>query len=247
MKTFFLFNLHLAFFSLSALASGAIVKTKVLVFGKTIRPAHVAIIPIAGAALADRLIKSGFNASFSQNTDLITKENLSAYRVLILLGVTESILNREQQKAVESFFNHGGGIVAIHGTISAGKDWKWFRDLIGTTFVDHAPMQLGTVKILESNDLANSSLPATWSQNDEWYNFSSEISPPAKVLQVVDHSLLKGDKTKGVRPVTWSQERGAGRFWYTALGHSAELYSAENGVFPTMLVQAIRWTSGKVD
>jgi hypothetical protein len=114
---------------------------QILIFGKTIRPAHAEIISIAGSALVELLSKNGFKASFIQDPDLFDKANLKNYQALVLLDVSEGVISPAKKTSVESFFEQGGGIVAIHASVSAGKDWPWFKDLVGVSFVDHAPIQ----------------------------------------------------------------------------------------------------------
>jgi hypothetical protein len=171
--------------------------SRILVFGKTIRPAHASIIPVAGPALVDLL----------------------------------------SQKWLSS------GIVAIHASIAAGKDWPWFQSLVGTTFVDHAPIQLGTIRLTSLAHPANTSLPSNWAQSDEWYSFSSQIAPPGTILAVADEKTFRDGKMGTPHPITWAYESRKGRFWYTGLGHPASLCADSSDEFSKMLLQAVRWAS----
>jgi type 1 glutamine amidotransferase len=218
-------------------------KARILIFGKTIRPAHSLIIPVAGSALVDLLSKNGFQASFNQDSGVFERSDLNGFQVLVFLDVSEGVISPNQKQAIEIFFERGGGIVAIHASIAAGKDWPWFQGLLGTSFVDHAPIQPGIVRVTASTYPSNESLPPHWSQSDEWYNFSSQVVPPAKVLATADETTYKGGKMGASHPMNWSYDLGKGRFWYTGLGHSASLYTDLEGVFPKMLLQAVRWTS----
>lgn len=222
-------------------------KNRILIFGKTIRPAHAPIIPLAGAALTEFLSKNGFQVSFIEDSGELDSAHLSDYQSLVLLDVSEGTLSSDEKKSVELFFEQGGGIVAIHSSISAGKDWPWFRALVGTSFLDHAPIQPGTIRITMPDDPANRDLPLRWEQSDEWYNFSSQIGAPKKVLATADESTFQGGNMGTSHPITWSFDSGKGKFWYTALGHSASLYVNSKDAFSQMLLQAVRWTSKQGD
>lgn len=219
---------------------------EVLIFGKTLRQIpHGEIIPKAGPALAAYLTKNDIKATFSQNTELLTDVYLEQFATLILLDVSEGIFDDNQKKMIESYFKKGHGIVSIHASISAGKDWPWMQNLLGTKFVDHPPMQTGTVTSLETLDHLLVSLPKQWQQTDEWYNFSAPLDLAAEVLISVDENSFQGGKMGNPHPIAWRREVDGGKFAYTAMGHSEILYNDENSIFLKFLLLATQWTLPK--
>ncbi len=207
----------------------------VLVFGETIRDAHKKIIPVAGKALADFLKLNGIHSEFTQDASVIQDENLNKYRVLVFLHTSEKILNTEQQKAVESFYRKGRGIVAIHSSIALGNDWPWFKTVVGTSFKSHTPIRTEKVKVIFPVELLKAGTSRSWPQADEWYEFKNKLDASVNVVATVKS-----------RPIAWCRaEHGSGRFWYTSLGHSESLYTGKGPDFMKHLLAGIRWASGK--
>lgn len=217
---------------------------QVLVFGKTLREIpHGVIIPVAGPLIVDELSRGGFTGQFTQDLKVLEDGSLAYFKALVLLDVSEGVLSELAKKNIENFFKIGGGIVAIHATISAGKDWPWFQNLIGTKFLDHATKQLGKVKLLDTNDPSVAGLPQSWSQIDEWFNFSNQISEPAKIVILSEESSYSGGRMGVFHPIAWRREVGKGRFWYTAMGHPPELYKDVKSPFLKLISQATDWVS----
>lgn len=156
----------------------------ILIFGKTIRPAHVQIIPVAGSALAQFFLKNGYEAEFTQETKFFDEQTLKNFQAIMFLDTSEGILNLEQKKSLEDYFNKDGGLLAIHASIALGNDWPWFRSLVGTSFKDHPPIQVASVTT------------------------SSQICH---------------------------------RFWYTAMGHDASLYTDSASPLLKHIIQGMQW------
>ena len=234
----------LVFFAIHSYGSLADAGIKVLIFGKTIRQTpHGVILPLAGPGLEHYLAQNGVEAVFTQDLTLITKTNLEPYNVLALIDVSEGVLNSDQQKTIESFFSEGRGIVAIHASISAGKDWPWFHDLLGTKFIDHAPIQNGVVRLSDPQNPSFSKFPAKWTQFDEWFNFSDQIKPPREIVYLSQETTYQGGKMGSVHPVAWRLENSKGHFFYTSMGHPAELYTKGENEFLRMILLAVRWAA----
>ena len=204
----------------------------VFVFGSTIKPAHQKIIPTAGKALVEFLNESGFRASFSQDAKLFNDNFLKEQSTVIFLDTSEQVLNRSQQIAVEHYFASGSKILAIHSSIAMGNDWPWFKSLIGTSFKRHPPIHAEKVT-LASGPLINLDSPVSWTQEDEWYEFSNDIGPEYKMLASVN-----------THPVSWCRTfQNSGRFWYTSMGHSESLYTGAGKNFMKHLLSGVKWVT----
>jgi type 1 glutamine amidotransferase len=216
---------------------------KVLVFGKTMRSAHEKIIPVAGKALVVLAKKNGFDATFSDDPAIFSEKKLAGFTAVIFLDVSQGVLDTAQKLAFEKFFEQGGGLVAIHASISAGKDWPWYRDLIGTLFQDHPKIQTATIHIEKTAAPAMTNLPDSWTQSDEWYNYTNAIPAGYPVLATVDEATYHGGKMGKSHPVTWCKEMGKARVWYTAMGHDSSLYQDQQSPFDQQIVWALKWAS----
>jgi hypothetical protein len=66
--------------------------SRILIFGKTIRPAHVQIIPVAGNALAQFFTENGYKTEFTQETKFFDDQTLKSFQTIIFLDTSEGIL-----------------------------------------------------------------------------------------------------------------------------------------------------------
>jgi len=199
----------------------------VLIFGKTIKPAHTEIIPVAGHALENYFAANGFKATFTNNPNDLTRKSLKNIHALVFLDTSERVLNSQQKRAVQSFYKNKGGIMAIHASIAMGNDWPWFQKLIGASFRDHPPIQPGNVVASETS----------WTQNDEWYRFKNKIDPELSVIATVSAGNI-------TQPISWLREtKSHERFWYTAMGHECSLYLDSQSPFMMHVLDGLRWTS----
>jgi type 1 glutamine amidotransferase len=228
----------LLFFLAAQVAQAKDPLPKVLIFGKTMRSSHEKIIPVAGKALTRLAKKSGFEATFSDDPSVLTQ--LDGINSVVFLDVSQGVLNTAQKIAFEKYFEKGGGLVAIHASISAAKDWPWFRDLIGTLYTDHPKIQNATVHT-EKNGTPTMTTQDSWSQADEWFNYTNAIPAQYHILATVDESTYQGGKMGKTHPVSWCKEMGKARVFYTAMGHEASLY--QDSEFSRQLVWALKWTA----
>jgi type 1 glutamine amidotransferase len=212
-----------------------------------VRSAHEKIAPVAGKALVALAQASGFNATFSDDPAIFTARKLEGISTVIFVDVSQGVLETAQKTAFQKYFERGGGLVAIHASISAGKDWPWFRDLIGTLFSDHPEVQTATVQVDKTSSPAMSPLEDSWSQSDEWYNFTNPIPQTHHILATIDEGSYHGGKMGKPHPITWCREVGKARVFYTAMGHLASLYQDPKSPFDRQLVWAMRWTARMKD
>lgn len=218
-------------------------KPSILIFGKTLRPAHSEIIPGAIKSLGVLLTKNGFEAVVTQESAVFSSDFLKSFNSIVLLDVSEGILDSEQKVAIEKFVDGGKGLISIHASISAGKDWPWYKNKIGTLFLDHPPIQKGLIRVLETKHPSMEISAPSWTQNDEWYNFTESLDSDFKVLAEIDESSYQGGKMGERHPITWCREDGRGRIWFTAMGHDESLYSDLDSEFAKQLLGAARWVS----
>jgi len=98
------------------------------------------------------------------------------------------------------YIQAGGGFMGIHSASGTERNWKWFKLMLGATFLRHPPFQKFTVHVLDKKHPAVKNLSTEWDTNDECY-FFKEINPSIKVLLVSDISYIKesGDG-KNIKP-----------------------------------------------
>ncbi|MFE4831000.1 ThuA domain-containing protein [Streptomyces sp. NPDC056672] len=228
--------------SLSAAApvSAAAPLSKVLVFSRTAGFRHSSI--PAGIAAVQRLgTANGFTVTATEDAGAFTAANLAQYQAVIWLSTTGDVLNAAQQTAFESYIAAGGGYVGVHAAADTEYDWPWYGGLVGAYFASHPATQQATVEVEDRSSVSTAHLPQRWTRTDEWYNYRANPRSAVKVLASLDESSYSGG-SMGDHPITWCQNYGGGRAWYTGLGHTEESYADPN--FTTMLLGGIQTASG---
>jgi type 1 glutamine amidotransferase len=216
--------------------------TKVLVFSKTAGFRHSSI-PQGITAIQQLGAANGFTVTATEDSAQFTTANLAQYQAVVWLSTTGDVLNAGQQAAFESYVTGGGGYVGVHAASDTEYDWPWYGTLVGAWFSSHPAIQQANVRIEDQANASTSHLPATWTRTDEWYNYRTNPRPNVHVLANLDETSYSGG-TMGDHPITWCRQLGAGRSWYTGLGHTEASYADAN--FTRMLLGGIRIAAGAV-
>jgi type 1 glutamine amidotransferase len=217
--------------------------TRVLVFSKTAGFRHDSI-PAGIAAIRQLGGEHGFAVDATEDAGAFTTQNLAQYQAVVWLSTTGDVLDATQQTAFESYVNGGGGYVGVHSAADTEYDWGWYGGCVGAYFASHPAQQQASIVVEDSTNESTAHLPAIWSRFDEWYNYRTNPRGAVNVLTRLDESSYSGGTMGADHPITWWHDVGAGRAWYTGLGHTIESYSEPN--FTRMLLGGIR-VAAKVD
>lgn len=248
MRTILAFLLFISF----SLSSSAQLKNKhVLVFTKNGKGYVHENIPASIAGIQKLGVDNGFRVDTTTDAALFTDDNLKKYDAIIFSNTNNDVFDTEAQKvAFMRYIQAGGGFMGIHSASGTERKWKWFKLMLGATFLRHPPFQKFTVHVLDKKHPATKNLSPQWETSDECYYFK-EINPAVKVLLVSDISSIKENDAKnnapdifGNRyPCAWYHEFDGGRIFYTALGHSKDDYA--NPTYLAHLMDALKWVTDK--
>ncbi len=137
--------------------------------------------------------------------------------------------DNESQKGPERFLNHG-----------AKADP--YVHLLGAEFIKHGAQQVAKNKVIDAKFPGFENVGPEFGFQEEWYSLK-DFSPDIHVLSVIDAPSMKGDEYKRpAYPSTWARAEGAGRVWYTAMGHREDVWT--NPTFQEILVGGIKWALG---
>jgi uncharacterized protein len=216
--------------------------TMVLVFTKTAGFRHSSI-PAGVAAIRQLGATNGFSVTATEDAGQFTTANLARYQAVVWLSTTGDVLDAAQQAAFQSYLAAGGGYVGVHAAADTEYGWAWYGGLVGAYFRSHPAIQQATLRIEDRANPSTSQLGPTWTRSDEWYNFRTNPRANVTVLASLDESSYSGG-TMGDHPITWCQNYGGGRAWYTGLGHTEASYADPN--FTRMLLGGIQVAAGAV-
>jgi uncharacterized protein len=231
--------------------------TAILIFSKTNGFRDDAAIEAATVALIDICRRRGWSPVATDNAAVFNAEQLRRFKAIVWNNTSGDVLTTEQRAAFKAYMENGGGFVGIHG---AGGDpqyrWRWYVDtLIGAQFIGHPigpQLQEATVHVEDTTHPATRELGDTWVRTDEWYSFAGVPRDKGlHVLATVDENtyspvmsllFIHKDLRMGDHPIIWVHCIGAGRAFYSALGHTPSTYSEPKHV--KLLEGAMAWAAG---
>lgn len=227
----------------------------VLVFTRTAGFYHASK-PNAIKAMYEIAHENKWQITFTEDSTFFSRDGLRKYNAVVFLLTTgNDLLDDQERLALQEYVEEGGGFVGVHSATDTEYKWPWSETLLGARFLGHPPVHEGRLVIERRNHPATICFGAdtvTW--KDEFYTFdrNPRKNGNVEVLASIDERSYNIEENPwfknvnlvmGDHPLIWCQHVGLGRSFYTALGHSPELY--DNDVFRKHLTGAILWAAGK--
>ncbi|MGN5374789.1 ThuA domain-containing protein [Sphingomonas hankookensis] len=129
-----------------------------------------------------------------------------------------------RRDALQRYVEGGGGVVAIHAAADSHYHWPWYARMIGGRFAQHPPgTPAAEVTRAPRRHPATDTLPDRFRIADEWYGFR-DLSGDVDPLLTFDPRST-GATDVNPKPLAWAHRVGAGRVFYTGLGHRRESWS----------------------
>ncbi|HZV33571.1 MAG TPA: ThuA domain-containing protein [Verrucomicrobiae bacterium] len=198
------------------------------------------------SVVAELAQKSGaFSVDFVRTDEemaqKMTPAALRNYDGVFFLNTT-GILPLPDKQAFLDWIKSGKGFIGTHSatdTFHGEHGVDPYIDMIGGEFVGHTVAQVNCI-VVDPNHPATRHFGKVFPIFDEIYMFKN--FSPDKV-----HLLLKLDKQPGTDrpgnfPISWCKSHGAGRVFYTALGHEDAVWA--NPDFQLHLLGGIKWALG---
>ncbi len=170
---------------------------------------------------------------------------LDPYAAVVFLSTSGEVLTEAARAGLRAYVEEGGGFAGVHAAACTEYDWPYYGELLGARFARHPAYQPGKAVIEDRGHPATRHLPAVWEFTDEWYDFRESPRGAVHVLVSADESSYDGGGMGEDHPLAWCREQGAGRVFYTALGHASEAYQDPD--FLAHLRGGIGWAAGLPD
>jgi type 1 glutamine amidotransferase len=217
---------------------------RVLVFSKTVGFRHNSIAD--GISLIQQLgIANNFGVDLTEDASDFNQVTLAQYAVVVWLSTTGDVLNSAQQSAFEAYIQSGGGYVGVHAAADCEYGWPWYGQLLGgdAWFDNHPSIQTATLSRADDDHVSSRHFPATFSFQDEWYNFQNQPTTDAdvNVMLTIDETTYSGGDMGSFHPMAWYHAFDGGRAWYTALGHRSQTFGDVD--FQKHLLGGILWAA----
>lgn len=235
-------------------------KVSVLVYTKNGKGYVHDNIPSAVKAIEKLATENGFHVDVSDDPAVFTEENLKQYNFLLFPSTNNDVFDTDAQRvAFRRYIQAGGGFVGLHSVIGTERNWRWFKLMLGGTFVWHPKFQPLEINVIDKDHPSVAGMPAVWKKEDECY-FMKELYPGMRVVMAHDLSAMKANEKDQERintlaasfsdfyPAAWHQDFDGGTIWITTLGHNKKDY--EDALYLNHIFQGMRYVasrSGKLD
>jgi type 1 glutamine amidotransferase len=189
----------------------------------------------------------GYAVTVSEDSALFTTANLAQYSTIVFNNTTGDIFTESQKSAFRSYIEDGGGFVGFHSAADTEHGWDWYTDTLfaGAEFIHHGDgIPHARVEIEQVNNPIVNHIGSEWYLNDEWYFWRSNPRGVGnvEVLANLDRSSYPSNYPVEDHPIVFTNSVGAGRMFYSAIGHVSENFS--NPLMVEKVRKAIEWTSG---
>ena len=135
----------------------------------------------------------------------------------------------------------GKGFVGAHSAADTYHGSPAYLDMLGAEFLTHGTIVEAEVRVNEPSHPAVAHLAPRFRITDEWYRFARRGGAPTVLLSFDRHPPdgLPGAGEPADLPLAWHKAFGSGRVFYTALGHTLDVW--DDARFRTHLREGIRF------
>lgn len=197
--------------------------------------------PEAGAHVVRGLLEPhGFAVEVSGDAEALGREDVADFD-LVMPQVTGGTLSEAATRRLAAAVEAGTGLAGFHhGLATSFPDNFGFRFLAGATFATHPGGIVDyRVDIARPDDEVTAGIAPFAHTSEQYY---LHVDPAVEVLATTTFSGAHAPSKAGVAmPVVFKSRHGAGRVFYSALGHKpAEL---ESPPVRTILLRGLLWAA----
>jgi len=217
-------------------------------------------------ALAELGRKHGFELVATKDASLIRAAELVKYDAVLFYttgdltqsgdgkglfaGDGETAMGPDGVVDLIRWVEGGGALLGFHPASDTfhGADGEPspYIELLGGEFLTHGQQFPGKLRIVDVDHAAMARIPQYWTIVDEWYAFKNMAVDRIHVLALLDTSSDPYEQEVYRRdpyPVIWCSARGAGRVFYSAMGHREDVW--DNPIFQSGFIDALNWALGR--
>jgi|TARA_A200000159_G_scaffold164917_1_gene197400 type 1 glutamine amidotransferase len=179
------------------------------------------------------------NVILSESTASYLEKELMQSLDLVIQHITMSKMSNRESKGLRDAIARGVGLAGCHGGLGDSfRNDTEYQYMVGGQFVKHPGGQVD-YKVT----ISNTSDPVTAGIND--FNLKTEqyymhYDPNIEILATTSFSGKQDAWIDGVEmPVVWKKNYGKGRVFYSALGHSEDIFDIPE--VWNIMTQGIEW------
>lgn len=194
----------------------------------------------AGRRVADLLAPEGYDVTHRNDLGAYDEEDLFAYD-LIVPNWTVGEISVETAKRLWTAIESGVGLGGFHGGMADGfRGSDRFRYIVGGSYVaEPGGVRPYVVEITRPDDPIMQSIGNFAYESEQYY---MHVDPAVDVLAVTRFTAAPHPWIDGVAmPSVWKKAFGAGRVFFSALGHVPEEF--DNPSMREILKRGLLWAS----
>ena len=207
-------------------------------------------IPASQQVLEELGVRSGLLQVVStEDLSFISADRLRDYDALFFFTSGELALSDQQKSDLLAFVRNGKGFGGVHSATDTLYSWPEYGQLIGGYFDGHPWAQSVRIDVEDPDHPSMQGLAPSFEIFDEIYQIRDFARERERVLMTLDTRSvdLTNDgvhRTDGDFALAWCHSYGAGRVFYTALGHPESTW--RDARFQSMMLNALLWLTGQV-
>jgi hypothetical protein len=179
---------------------------------------------------------------FTVDVRALSAQNLAKVQLLVMLrdGLQRpgadaqsyfKWMTPEQERAVVSFVERGGGFLNLHNSMGLYPENGPYLALVGGRYIGHGPLERFRVEIVDKGHPVTRGVSAFFAADEQH-------TPPYDEGRV--HLLLRNRSDDGKSAAAgWVREAGRGRLCHLANGHTLE--ALLHPMFQRLMCNAVRW------
>ena len=236
-------------------------------------PAERAVIELGGKGGVDVTTVEGYKQDAARiDLSFLTSDYLAGFDGLMMMTNGNLPMTDAQKRSLLDFVRGGKGFIGAHCASLTFYNYPEFGEMLGGYYRRSIKQNaIAVLKVEDPRHPATRMLGGSWPLVDEFYLFGTAPWDAARPGENVDvlfgnhiplaftrdrvHVLLSLDTEKsdiagfpdvvrgGDYPQAWTRTYGAGRSFYTALGHRDDIWS-NDPVFRAHILGGIRWALG---
>jgi type 1 glutamine amidotransferase len=179
---------------------------------------------------AFKAANDAWNESLKAALQKLSPESLKDYDGVIFASTTGDLPIPDKQGFLD-WIKAGHAFIGMHAAGDTFHGWPGYIDMLGGEFLTHNVQVSVDCLNQDPQNPATASLPAKWTiSQEEIYQFKNY--DPAKVhdLLILDKHPDPKNNAPGHYAVSWCKSYGAGRVFYTSLGHREDIWDTDPGL-----------------
>lgn len=186
----------------------------------------------------------------TEDVGMLNAATLRGFDAVLFFTSGELPVTEQQKRDLLDFVRAGKGFGGVHSATDTFYTWPEYGELIGARFNGHPWVQPVRFDIEDPEHPAMKGLGTGFTKLEEVYQFREFSRERVRVLMTLDAAsvdLGAAGVNPGTEdfPLTWCRRYGAGRVFYSALGHFDSTW--RDARFLGMMQEALLWLTGAVD